>query len=190
MKRHLFCVIFLLAAAAAGFCLFAAPRHERAQSAPQKAAQASEPDGRNIREVLLFPGLDVRAVTAVSVTAPDRRFEFLRKQPHEVSVNGRKADSEIFRTLVSQIAEISVSPADPFVSSDEPALHLTVVSGGTQYHASFFAGGSDSALALVRSGTHDAPGYHQTAGWRIGTLMLTCEGTRIQDELGMEIPVN
>lgn len=185
MKRHLFCVIFLLAAAAAGFSLFAVPRHE---STPQKAARANAPDGLNMHEVLLFPGLDVRAVTAVSVSAPGRRFEFLCDPAHEVSVNGRKADGEIFRTLVDQIAEIPVSPAEPFASAGEPTLHLTVVSGGTQYQASFYAG--ENSVALVRSGAHDAPGYHQTAGWRIGTLMLTCEGTRIQDELGMEIPVN
>lgn len=189
MKRYLFCVIFLLAASSACFCFLSVPRQTGQRKHAQKNVRASAPDVNMLHHTLLFPGLDAGAVTAVSVSAPDRRFEFLREQPHEVSVNGRKADSEIFCTLVSQIAEIPVSPAEPFVSSDEPALHLTVVSGGRQYQAAFYAA-SDGSLALVRSGAGDAPGYHQTAGWRVGTLMLTCEGTRIQDERGRETPAN
>lgn len=163
------------------------PRNTTGDPAAQKNTRVQAPGVNAEYSSLLFPGLDGGAVTAVSVSSPDSSFEFLCKGRHQVSVNGSRADSEIFRTLVTQIAEITVSPGSPMPDGGELLLRLSVTAGGAQYDASFYSGGADSSRAYVVSGG-SAPAWHQTAGWRVGTLMMTCEGTRIQDERGREPP--
>lgn len=191
MKRSVFAVFLLAAAALVCAPLLlrtpSAAKDPAPLSAKQNNARAQAPGEDN--ESLLFPELDDSAVTAVSIKSPDSSFEFLCENKHDVSVNGRRADSEIFRTLVSQIAEIAVTPADPFPEGSELLLFLSVTAGGAQYNAAFFADGKDGAHAYIKSGG-SAPNYHRTAGWRVGTLMMTCEGTRIQDERGNEPPAD
>ena len=184
MKRHLFCAaLFLLAAACV--CLppgrqMKTPAGSSAEDAllrREKSVRHALPDADETDELLLFPGLDADMVTAVSIAAEGRSFEFLRHGQHDVRVNGSRADSEIFRTLVSQIAAIPVTPAEPSPDGQQPLLHLTVSAGGKQYQAAFFADGA-GPFARVRAG-HS--GWHLTDGWRAGTLLLTCEGARIED---------
>jgi len=199
MKQHLFCMVFLLLAAcvflphalqsgvspaspfsAAGFFFPSDAVPASAAGQNEKSARVVSPDAGQTHEQLLFPGLNADAVTAISVTADGRSFDFLCSGAHEVSVNGSRADSESFRTLIAQIAEITVTPAAPYPEGGQPFLHLAVSAGGTQYQASFFADGK-SPLALVRSGSRGD--WHRTEGWRVGTLMLTCEGARMEDML-------
>jgi len=180
LKRHLFSVAFLLLAlaflAAAAHRTAPVPSAEARPGTVRTNADALPPGGAP----LLFPGLDAAAVTSVSITADGRSFEFLRRDAGSVSVNGSRADAEAFRTLIAQIAEITVAPAPSPPEGGQPLLHLTVTAGGAQYRASFFGGGS-SPRALVRSDSHS--GWHHTEGWRVGTLMLACEGARIEDML-------
>lgn len=184
MKRLYSCLALLLIAAAVCAVLPSAQRAAApsADTAPSGGshAQTALPSAASSGESLLFPGLNADAVTAISISAQERSFDFLCRDAGRVSVNGHSADSEIFRTLVAQIAEIPVTPASPAPDSSAPLLHLTITAGGAQYHASFF-GQDGSPVALVRSGSHGS--WHRTEGWRIGTLMLACEGARIEDIL-------
>ena len=186
MKRRLLLLPLLAAAAACAFLLFMPPMQDT-QNTTKKDARAMTPGADEAIHSVLFPGLDADAVTSLSVRAADRSFQFQRENLHSVSVNGRHADIEIFDTLIDQIADIAIAPADPSMDSGEPILQLLIVAGGKQYQASFYAGSGSSAF--IKAGGHAAPGYHQTAGWRVGTLMLACEGTRILDEHGAETPV-
>ena len=137
----------------------------------------------------LFPGLDESAVTAISVITPDRSFHFLCEGPQAVSVNGQLADGEVFRTLLDQISELPVDFHSPFApQAEQLLLTLTVSSGQAQHTARFYADGKTGEKAHIVSGSPDAPQYRQTGGWRVGTLTMTCEGTRILDALGNEIP--
>lgn len=160
---------------------------QQSDEAAQKTAQALAPDG----PVLLFPDLDMNAITAISVRSPERSFQFYADGSGEVSVNGRQADAEIYLTLVSQISELPIAPTDAFIpDSVQWQLTLTVCAGGEQHTARFYEGDGTGEVARIVAGSEDAPEYGQTGGWRVGTLMMTCEGTRIQDERGNERPAS
>lgn len=152
----------------------------------ETAAQAVDPAD----EGALFPGLDGGTITALTVVSRDRSFEFHCNGAGRVSVNGQKADGEIFLTLVSQIIELPVAAHTAFSAAGEPLLTLTVSAGSIQHIARFYDNGSIGSKALIVCGTPEAPRYGQTDGWRIGTLMMTCEGTRIEDERGNETPAD
>ena len=62
---------------------------QQSDEAAQKTAQVPAPDGL----VLLFPDLDMNAITAISVFSPERSFQFYADGSGEVSVNGQKADA-------------------------------------------------------------------------------------------------
>ena len=153
--------------------------------AAQKTVQAIAADG----PVLLFPGLDTDAITAISVHSPERSFQFCADGDGGVSVNGQQADREIYMTLVSQIIELPVDVSAAFSTSGAKLLlTLTVCEGSEQHTARFYEDDGTGEIARIVAGPADAPEYGQTGGWRVGTLMMTCEGTRIQDERGNERP--
>ncbi|MGN1249365.1 MAG: hypothetical protein ACI4XW_04730 [Candidatus Spyradocola sp.] len=133
----------------------------------------------------------MNAITAISVHSPERSFQFYADGRGEVSVNGQQADAEIYLTLVSQISELPVAHTDAFVpDSMQWLLTLTVCAGSEQHTARFYEGEGTGEVARIVAGSEDAPEYGQTGGWRVGTLMMTCEGTRIQDERGNERPAS
>lgn len=160
---------------------------QQSAEAAQNTAQALAQDGPD----LLFPDLDMDAITAISVRSPERSFQFCADGSGGVSVNGHQADTEIYLTLISQISELPVARIDAFApDSVQWQLTLTVCAGGEQHTARFYEGDGTGEVARIVSGSEDAPEYGQTGGWRVGTLMMTCEGTRIQDERGNERPVS
>ena len=59
-----------------------------------------------------------------------------------------------------------------------------------EFFSRFYEDGGTGEFARVIAGTEGEPEYGQTCGWRVGTLMMTCEGTRIQDERGNEQPTD
>ncbi len=156
-----------------------------AASASPAAVLSCTPDAH--ARHTLFPEVDESSVTHVTVSSQDASYEFLRDAPDDVSVNGQKADSEAFDTLLCQIVTLPVSDTPSFPVSESPLLTVRVVSGETMHLASFYRGQSEDK-ALILCGTQEAPLYRQTSAWRVGTLLLTCEGTRIQDERGNETP--
>lgn len=153
----------------------------------QKTAQAADRDGR----ISLFPSLNPETITAISVHTPERSFQFYVDGCGAVSVNGQQADSEIYMTLVSQISELPVNASGAFnPDSAQLLLTLTVCAGGVQHTARFYEDSDACEIARIVVGPEGEPEYGQTNGWRVGTLMMTCEGTRIQDERGNERPAN
>ena len=177
------------------FCLGdAGARTAPEQAAVQQSAEAAQNTAQALAQdgpVLLFPGLDMNAITAISVRSPERSFQFYADGRGGVSVNGQQADAEIYLTLVSQISELPVARIDAFIpDSMQWQLTLTVCAGGEQHTARFYEDGGTGEFARVIAGTEGEPEYGQTCGWRVGTLMMTCEGTRIQDERGNEQPTD
>lgn len=184
--------IFISALAVMMLIPFSPAVHPSAQADRQeKRAVPAAPDSSSSHHPLpsaLFPGLDQSRISMLNVTAPGRSFEFRCDTPGDVSVNGNQADEEIFRTLIDQIQQLPVSALHPFIPEDAPALVLRISTrDGTQHTARFYSGSSDSRVQVF-SGASDTPVCHSTDAWRIGTLMMTCEGTRIQDASGNEIP--
>ena len=177
------------------FCLGAAgARTAPGQAAVQQHAEAAQSTAHALARddpALLFPDLDMNAITAISVHSPERSFQFYADGRGGVSVNGQQADAEIYLTLVSQISELPVAHTDAFIpDSMQWLLTLTVCAGSEQHTARFYEDDGTGEVARIVSGAEDAPEYSQTGGWRVGTLMMTCEGTRIQDERGNERPAS
>lgn len=136
----------------------------------------------------LFSSLRAEDVASVSVTTSERAFVFVAEDG-EVSVNGRMADAEAFMTLLEQIAELPVGEAEKFEPEEEPVLRLTVEADGEELDASFYKSAESDAYAGVISAQDGRVSYGMTKAWRIGKLVLTCDGTRIFDENGEETPV-
>lgn len=177
------------------FCLGdAGARTAPEQAAVQQSAEAAQNTDQALAQdgpVLLFPDLDMNAITAISVHSPERSFQFYADGRGGVSVNGQQADAEIYLTLVSQISELPIDQTDAFIpDSVQWLLTLTVCADGEQHTARFYEGEGTGEIARIVAGSEDAPEYGKTGGWRVGTLMMTCEGTRIQDERGNERPAS
>ena len=188
-------LVVVMAVSAVFFCLGdAGARTAPEQAAVQQSAEAAQNTEQALAQdgpVLLFPDLDMNAITAISVFSPERSFQFYADGSGKVSVNGQQADAEIYLTLVSQISELPVHQTDAFIpDSVQWLLTLTVCTGGKQHIARFYEDDSAGKVARIVTGSEDAPEYGQTGGWRVGTLMMTCEGTRIQDERGNEQPTD
>ncbi|MBR3794678.1 MAG: hypothetical protein IKK34_01440 [Clostridia bacterium] len=159
------------------FCFVHAPKNTSSAPPKQnKTGEAHAPAGL-VNLSVLFPGLDVHAVTAVSISTHERSFEF-RSDNSAVTVNGSAADSDIYRTLLLQIAELPVSALNALPAGASQILSLVVTTGTERHHAQFYGG--TGAEAYIRCGTQHAPQYRQTDGWRVGTLMMTCEGARME----------
>lgn len=182
-------MIFVLVFCLAGgrLCAWTARDVRQSAEAEQAAAQAESQD----EQLLLFPSLKAAAITEISVGTPDRSFLFDVDSSGAVSVNGQQADFEIYMTLVEQISEMPIAVTGAFAAdSTQLLLELTVCADEEEHTACFYEDGGTGETARVVSGTADAPEYGQTSGWRVGTLMMACEGTRIQDERGNEHPAS
>ena len=151
-------------------------------AAPALAESAAAEDAGT-----LFEALDAQDVSEVSVTTPEREFRF-DAADGEVSVNGRMADAEAFQTLLDQIAKLPVDASDAFTPDDAPLLTLSVDADGDHLDASFYRADGTDVYASVIGAQNGCVRYGLTKAWRVGKLVLTCDGTRIFDENGEEMP--
>jgi len=159
-----------------------------APPAPAYAAARSLASSRPV--ATLFPGLNEQSVTSITVSTPDRHFDFRCEDPHAVSVNGHQADSEIFLTLLEQISQFPVDTHPAFAPEAQNLLLTLIVSSGTQQQiAQFYSDGHTGETTHIVVGKGDTSKYLMTGGWRVGALMMTCEGTRMLDAHGNEQPV-
>ena len=137
-----------------------------APDAPAREATSGEmPDER-----LLFPELTDSDISEIHIRAGDDcAFDFSLRG--ELSVNGQKADGEVFEPR------------------GEPLLTVTVSTDTQDFSARFYQDSEDGKYAYVVAGA-DKARCLKTDAWRVGTLLLTCEGTRIFDASGQETPVD
>lgn len=138
----------------------------------------------------LFPNLSGAHITSLCVSTPERSFQFHQDQQGLVSVNGRHADSEIYSTLLEQIAELPVEKHSAFTPKAQDLILTLVVSSGAQHRtAHFYSDGHTGENTHIVLSGGELPEYRRTNFWRVGTLMMTCEGTRILDANGNEQPI-
>lgn len=162
------------------------------QSAASAAAAASPaPVQETASTSALFPEASIRDVTRLDISTAEADYSFTGADSGFVSLNGRKADPDVFSTLLGQILYLPVTPTDPFTPSAQPTVTLTLSLGDTQHIICFYRDDhSPGPYVTLTVGTGTASAYHKTDTWRIGTMLLTCEGTRIQDERGHETPMD
>ena len=149
-------------------------------------AQKKTPARKGEGSARLFSGVTGEHVTALIVHSEDRSFEFLCGEG-SVSVNGQMADDEVFSTLMEQILTLPVMACDPFSPEGDAVLTLILTANGADWTASFYQTESQE-MARVISRVQEETLYGQVKSWRIGTLLMACDGTRIQDESGNETP--
>lgn len=192
MKRILSALCACAVLAAALLLFLGAQGEVRTAEAPAAqtagdAGDASDRERDGARTTPLFPSLSPDAVTALSVTSDDRHFEFLCSGD-AVSVNGQMADSEIFSTLLDQILTLPIAACAAFSPEESSTLLTLVVTAADHDSTVHVYEGSSQEIVRVLAGTPEEPVYGTTKAWRIGTLLLVCDGTRIQDESGNETP--
>lgn len=134
----------------------------------------------------LFPGMNQTSVLELQIASGDRRFDF-RRSGSSVSVNGHIADSEIFDTLLEQVAQMPVIPRSAFSAQGVPVMTISI-SIGSAHHSIRFYPAQEKGQADVLCTLPGCEQYGVTDAWRLGTLLLTCDGTRILDEHGSESP--
>ena len=66
---------------------------------------------------------------------------------------------------------------------------MTVSTDTQDFSARFYQDSEDGKYAYVVADA-DNERFLKTDAWRVGTLLLTCEGTRIFDASGQETPVD
>ena len=160
----------------------AQPGNEAQDGDSQKKTSARKGEG----SARLFPGVASENVTALHVHSEDRSFDFLCGEG-SVSVNGQMADDEVFSTLMEQILTLPVMACEPFYPEGDAVLTLILTANGADRTASFYSTESQE-MARVISCAQEETLYGQVKSWRIGTLLMACDGTRIQDESGNETP--
>ena len=134
------------------------------------------------------PAADDTDITGIRIHANDDcEFDFSVRG--ELSVNGQKADEEVFSTLVDQLTADSFTLCDDFEPQNDALLTVTVYTDTQDFSASFYQEQGDDKYAYVVAGA-DNERFLKTDAWRVGTLLLTCEGTRIFDASGQETPVD
>ena len=192
MRKH---TMLLCAAGAAILLLYAALLFAPAARAPQQDAQtpsaargpstiAEETDA-----YALFGGVAGKSVSWLTVVTPESEYAFRCADGLRVSVNGQKADRDVYATLLDQILTMPVVSVSPFTPTEGAFVTLALGCGAEQYTAAFYRDADEeSPYMSIISGDSDAPCYQRTDIWRLGTLLLACEGTRIQDEKGEETP--
>lgn len=158
---------------------------ESAATTPIAADETTETDRQT-----LFPEMNPADVTAVSIITPQSTFNLERDESRGVSVNGQRGDKGVFSTLLSHIGGICFSPTEPFSEQTTPLLTLVVHQQEHEFTAVFYTDGGTGEYARVIASHGSNSTYGTTDGWHIGTLMLACEGMRIQDESGRETPMD
>lgn len=181
--------IFSLAAACLlGFMLLPTANHEAQPISPSDTQQENTQAEAAPNEQALFPELSAEDILSIHIRARnDCEFDFVVRG--ELSVNGQKADGEVFSTLVDQLTAQSYFPCDSFAPQNESILTVTISTDMQDFFASFYENGKNGKYAYVATGDQQDC-WLKTDAWRVGTLLLTCEGTRIFDASGQETPVD
>jgi len=133
----------------------------------------------------LFPDVNTDSIDTLFVTAADRSFTFTRTG-RQVSVNGSNADRDVFSTLLRQIVNMPVTEARPF-SPGRLLMTIRMEAGDMRHDVRFYET-PDEEHVDVAYAVQAAQHYGVTDAWRLGTLLLACDGTRILDEQGLESP--
>ena len=137
------------------------------------AAEGAQPEERAAGETAL-------RTASMRVCANGRSFLY-RRTAGGLSVNGGQADEEVFTTLLSQIRAAVSGGRERFVPQGEPLLTVTL-EGGESRTIAFYRDGADQSrvFVIVRSGEGERA--CATEAWRVGTILLACEGTQLPQE--------
>ena len=120
---------------------------------------------RCIRLLLLLLALALAAGTALA---------------DETKTIAGTAHEEVFSTLIRQIESAEDGQSAAFQPQDDPLLTVSLSGTDGTHTLQFYADAQDrSRVYVLCSGKADAS---TTEAWRVGTILLACEGTQIPEE--------
>ena len=141
------------------------------------AAAAAAEDARPEEDAA---GLQALRMTSLRVSANGRSF-FYTRTGSGLSVNGGQADEEVFSTLLGQIRAAVSGESGRFAPRGELLLTVTV-GGETDRTISFYRDGADESRVIVLVSGGGSERTCGTEAWRVGTILLACEGTQLPRE--------
>ena len=105
--------------------------------------------------------------------------QFLESMPHELIEAGEIDGAGHLKIFLRVVLPLMATPL----------LTVTVSTDTQDFSARFYQDSKNGKYAYVVAGA-DKARCLKTDAWRVGTLLLTCEGTRIFDASGQETPVD
>ncbi len=138
-------------------------------------AGAQENGRTDAGEVGLFEGITLSGITRLCVRTSGRTYTFVCTGGQAVCLDGGKADEEIFATLLEEIREQEYEKTPAFTPQTRPVAVVELQEGAATYEASFYSEGDRECSEVIVQGNGKLR-YLQTESWRIGTMLLTCEG--------------
>jgi hypothetical protein len=140
------------------------------------AAAGAQENGRpDSGEVGLFEETILSGITRLCVRTSHRTYTFLCEGGEAVCLDGGKADEEIFSTLLEEIRDREYEKTTAFTPQTQPVAVVELQEGTRTYEASFYSEGDRECSEVIVRGNGKLR-YLQTESWRIGTMLLTCEG--------------
>ena len=120
-------------------------------------------------------------VTSLSVRTSGRCFVYNRSAAG-IRVNGGEADEEVFTTLLRQISDALEDADAEAQPSGEPLLTVKICAADVNQTVSFYADETDRRHVFVFSSGDKGDVSGTTEAWRVGTILLACEGTQLPGE--------
>ena len=151
--------IFSLAAVCLlGFMLLPAANESAQTVSVAVGSNSPAADGASAAGQLLFPELSDTDITGIRIHANDDcEFDFSVRG--ELSVNGQKADEEVFSTLVDQLTADSFTLCDDFEPQNDALLTVTVYTDTQDFSASFYQEQGDALADTVFKHVYPLIGY-------------------------------
>ncbi len=116
--------------------------------------------------------------TSLCVTAAGRSFRYARSGA-ALTVNGAAADGEVVDTLLRHLSAALSGEEAAFTPEKEPIMTVTFEMGGDAGQIAFYTDDDNRAQVYVISAGN---GASVTEAWRVGTILLACEGSRAAEE--------
>lgn len=167
----------LLGCCLIGTGLYAARSEQSENGQPQEESTpvpAAQTQGVELREKMVS-AREAAQIHSFYMDTPDGAYHFIRTDTG-VNLDGEPADSGSFERMLELLLTMPVQEQTPEGEStaDELAITLECIDGAQENVAVSIAG--EDAWMLLDSGTH----LH-TDAWRIHTLMLACDGARMEE---------
>ena len=118
------------------------------------------------------------AAFAEEKTAAGRSFRYARSGA-ALTVNGAAADGEVVDTLLRHLSAALSGEEAAFTPEKEPIMTVTFEMGGDAGQIAFYTDDDNRAQVYVISAGN---GASVTEAWRVGTILLACEGSRAAEE--------
>ena len=112
--------------------------------------------------------------TSLCVTAEGRSFRYA-KSGSLLTVNGAAADEEAVDTLLRHLSSALSGDTAAFTPEEAPIMTVDFTAGDESGEISFYPDEADRSRVYVVSAKD---GASVTEAWRVGTILLACEGSR------------